>query len=239
MMLREQHLMHIFLCFLFLVTLTQSIFPQNFDRVIELKNPTRMYGKDILDLQNRLLSLGFSEIGEADGYYGPLTEKVIKDIQKFSGFEYDGKVNRILWNFIFDYKNSLFLQNINIVLKYDIKKLEKTNIVSRFFWGERSNPEVYFSLIDKKVKILVQDTFYSASGLYIVTAFFVDDNYYFFEYKEGHYEEIDTINGKMYLVENSNLFEIVNGNLLSVSKENWVAQNSYEAINDALKNYNK
>ena len=75
----------------------------NFTRVIELKSP-RMNGQDIVALQKQLLSLGYDSVGEADGYYGPATEKVIKYIQFFGGqrHDMDGKVNQSLWNDIFE-----------------------------------------------------------------------------------------------------------------------------------------
>jgi hypothetical protein len=46
-----------------------------------------MYGQDIVSLQNRLLSFGFFEVDNVDGYSGPFTAEVIKMIQCFSGFE--------------------------------------------------------------------------------------------------------------------------------------------------------
>jgi len=61
------------------------VFGQNFSRVLEL-NARRMNGSDVEALQKRLLSFGFSGVGEADGYYGPKTEETIKTIQKFAGF---------------------------------------------------------------------------------------------------------------------------------------------------------
>ncbi|MDR0312899.1 MAG: leucine-rich repeat protein [Treponema sp.] len=60
-------------------------------------------------------SLGFTEIGEADGYYGPMTETVIKNIQASIGFESDGKVNRNLLTYIFDDSNASSLRNISNV----------------------------------------------------------------------------------------------------------------------------
>jgi len=78
--------------------------PQNFSRILEVKKP-RMNGQDVLTLQKRLLYLGFSGVGEADGYYGPKTEGAIKTIQKLAGFDENGKVDRKLWDFIFDNKN--------------------------------------------------------------------------------------------------------------------------------------
>lgn len=97
----------------FLIFINVSVFSQDFTRIIELRNPTRMNGQDILKLQNRLLSLGFHRVGEADGYYGPLTEGVIKNIQASSGLEPDGKVDRLLWEYVFDNKNTLFFNIIN------------------------------------------------------------------------------------------------------------------------------
>jgi len=79
-----------------------------FTRTIEIQTPV-MNGQDIVALQKRLLSLGYSRIGEADGYYGPLSEEVIKFIQRNNGrvsFDEDGKVNQALWNFIFDNANA-------------------------------------------------------------------------------------------------------------------------------------
>ena len=80
----------------------------NFTRVIELKSP-RMNGPDIVALQKQLLSLGYDSVGEADGYYGPATEKVVKYIQFFRGEDKDGKVDQSLWNDIFEDFNGMNL----------------------------------------------------------------------------------------------------------------------------------
>ena len=80
----------------------------NFTRVIELKSP-RMNGEDIVALQKQLLSLGYDSVGEADGYYGPATEKVVKYIQFFRGEDKDGKVDQSLWNDIFEDFNGMNL----------------------------------------------------------------------------------------------------------------------------------
>jgi len=85
--------------------------PAAFTRVIELKT-TRMNGQDVVELQKRLLSLGFTGIGEADGYYGPMSEGVIKHIQRNDGLEEDGKVNQALWDYIFDNANAGRLKDI-------------------------------------------------------------------------------------------------------------------------------
>lgn len=108
-MFNKKNMMMLFcmICF-FLVSIT-AVFSQSYNRVIELRNPVRMNGQDVLALQNRLLSLKFNGMGNADGYYGPLTEGVIKEIQAFLGFEPNGKVERTLWNYIFDNENTSLL----------------------------------------------------------------------------------------------------------------------------------
>ena len=87
------------------------LFSQSFYRVLEVRDP-RMNGPDVSALQNRLLNLNFSELGRADGYYGPVNENVIKNIQKSIGMVVTGKVDKVLWNIIFDDNNSKLLRNI-------------------------------------------------------------------------------------------------------------------------------
>ena len=189
------------------------------DIIFELRTP-RMNGKNILNLQKRLLLLGFNGTGDADGYYGPSTEDVIKIIQIFSGFESDGKVNKILFNFIFDDNNSLFLRNISIVSEYDKKNLEKTGNL----FGLRSGPGeliqlgfVYYSATDRKAKIF---EYYSSDESIngSITCYFVSEDYYFLISDTLIYERsIDDVSyyHGVYLVSNNNIFEINNGVLKS------------------------
>ena len=82
-------------------------------RIIELQ-ADRMNGPDIVKLQTHLKqNYGFDEIGEIDGYYGPLTEAVIKTIQYYSGFEPNGKVDKQLWDFLFKQSNAVILERIS------------------------------------------------------------------------------------------------------------------------------
>jgi len=74
-----------------------------YHRVIELQTP-RMNGEDVKELQTRLLSLGYSSVGEADGYYGPATEQAVKEVQARRGIDVNGKVDRDLWDNIFSDK---------------------------------------------------------------------------------------------------------------------------------------
>jgi len=93
---------------------------QDFKRTLELSSP-RMNGSDVKEVQKRLLNLGFSEIGEADGWYGPLTKGVVERLQIFLGFSPDGKVDSRLWDSIFKKADSIVvdylsaLANLNMV----------------------------------------------------------------------------------------------------------------------------
>ncbi len=62
----------------------------------ELKlTQSRMNGDDVLQLQQKLLSMHF---GEVDGWYGPMTEKAVRRFQLYFGFASDGVVRESMWN---------------------------------------------------------------------------------------------------------------------------------------------
>jgi len=95
-----------------------------FSRIIELKNPP-MSGQDVLALQNRLLGLRFSEIGDADGYYVQKTGDAIKFINWVLGFrinnpiidtsDFNYKIDKALWDLIFDNKNNRLLTSLSLL----------------------------------------------------------------------------------------------------------------------------
>jgi hypothetical protein len=134
-------------------------FSQNFSRILELKN-TRMNGRDITNLQERLILLGFYEVGEVDGYYGPKTERVIKAIQRFSGFQEDGKVDHLLWNFIFSNDGFIinYLRLINTVSLYNKDKLYRIEDSMQYeYWNYHGYGYAIFYSSDGKMKILEID----------------------------------------------------------------------------------
>jgi peptidoglycan hydrolase-like protein with peptidoglycan-binding domain len=209
-MLRKNSLIGFF-CVLFSFVLISVAFSQSFSRTIELRNP-RMNGPDISNLQNRLLSLGFSEIGTADGYYGPLAEDLIKNIQTFSGFEIDGKVNRTLWDYIFNDGNASFLRNIRTILGHNPMRLIK----SRDFLNNGEpidgvlSAVIYYSATDGKPKIL-EYRVGSPMNQTSMTCYFIDDNYYFVKYVLYNWALGGPIEEMLYLVNGNNRYEIVNG----------------------------
>ncbi len=69
-------------------------------RSLSLKNPN-MQGEDVLQLQNALLALGYSELGVPDGLFGKLTDKAVRRFQEENGLFVDGIVGPITWEMIF------------------------------------------------------------------------------------------------------------------------------------------
>lgn len=90
----------VFLITIFTI-LSAISFSQSYSRKLQLQTK-RMNGKDVLELQQKLLNLGFSETGEADGWFGEKTEKALKNYQKLYGFEqngiFDGKIFDCMYN---------------------------------------------------------------------------------------------------------------------------------------------
>jgi hypothetical protein len=148
---------------------------QQYLRELEIKNPV-MYGDDIKKLQRLLVNRGFSQIGDIDGYYGVLTRTVIDTIQTFLGFEANGKVNRTLWNRIFDENSFYLLEKISAVTKYNKAEMHKT-IESREKYASRGG-YIYKYFHNNELKIaelVIKARLYEKQ--YII--FFVDPFSYF------------------------------------------------------------
>jgi uncharacterized protein YraI len=69
-------------------------------RTLRLASPY-MTGDDVLLLQQRLLSLGYTEVGTADGIFGPNTDEAVRIFQTRNGLAADGIVGQTTWNTIF------------------------------------------------------------------------------------------------------------------------------------------
>ncbi|MCX7655736.1 MAG: peptidoglycan-binding protein [Treponemataceae bacterium] len=85
---------------IFLFFLMGSLSAQELRRDLFLAK-TRMNGEDVRQLQNKLLALGFKEVGSADGWFGPNTDKGVRAYQEFIGCVPDGKVTKNVWAFLF------------------------------------------------------------------------------------------------------------------------------------------
>jgi hypothetical protein len=71
-----------------------------FMRALSVQSP-RLQGQDVRILQERLLSLGYDDLGAADGYFGPRTDEAFGRFASFNGVRYDGVVDSKAWHALF------------------------------------------------------------------------------------------------------------------------------------------
>lgn len=81
-------------------TVTPSPTPPVLHRSLKLETPN-LEGEDVLMLQKQLLALGYSEVGNPDGVFGPMTDKAVRRYQEDHGLMVDGIVGPITWGLIF------------------------------------------------------------------------------------------------------------------------------------------
>ena len=134
-----------------------TAFAQSFTREINVTRP-RMNGPDVKSMQERLLELGFANVGEADGYYGPMTAgeiyfiKAALGLMEYIAFGSDEEeayyseidlrsadyqtVNREIWNIIFSPGSAAMLRNLSLIRLFDSDPLvwepEKNSRVTQF-----------------------------------------------------------------------------------------------------------
>lgn len=73
----------------------------NLTRTLKLTTPL-LRGDDVEEVQERLLELGFDEIGRADGIFGPNTAKALRRFQRARGLQVDGIVGENTWAALFE-----------------------------------------------------------------------------------------------------------------------------------------
>jgi hypothetical protein len=211
------------------------VFSQDFNRVIELKNP-RMNGQDVLALQKRLLEFTFYELGEADGYYGPMTEGVIKKIQASWDLPVTGIVNKEFWDIIFDeWRSSYWLPQKSI---YYRNNLERSRNLGIGIYGSGDYIDeifVYYTLEDKKIKVID-----SKDGKLMfdinMSCYFINENDYRVEF---------SLSGQSYFIEETgfetekgNIYYVINGVLYRDINDTRVRQNDKRIINNIINRIN-
>jgi len=77
-------------------TPTQASFIRNL-----LLTEPMMYGGDILQLQQRIYTLGYTAVGTPDGWFGPKTDQAVRAFQERNDLVVDGVVGRITWSHLF------------------------------------------------------------------------------------------------------------------------------------------
>ena len=205
----------------FIVSILNGVFCQDFSRIIEVKNP-RMNGPDIKKMQSILVNYGFEELGEIDGYYGPLTEAVIKNIQYFLGFEQNGKVNKMIWDFLFNESNNAILKNISTVTKYNLNELRKESSPRMGYSTEGGQVDKYY--MDNEL-IRINLFLAGERGQVHYYFYYINSNFYFIIKKDYKYPShlFDMLKDEQtfwaetiilydtYLKKDNDLFQIMNG----------------------------
>ncbi len=82
------------------VTPTPTHTPVTFTRNLYLTQPL-MNGDDVLLMQQRLVELGYTGLGNPDGWFGNKTDEAVRLFQQRNGLEVDGVVGRMTWARLF------------------------------------------------------------------------------------------------------------------------------------------
>lgn len=82
------------------VTPTPTPAPVTFTRNLYLTQPL-MHGDDVLLMQQRLVELGYTGLGEPDGWFGKKTDEAVRLFQQRNGLDVDGVVGRMTWTRLF------------------------------------------------------------------------------------------------------------------------------------------
>lgn len=190
------------------VLFTASLSAQSFTREIKLAK-SRMNGPDVTQLQRTLLSLGFDEIGEVDGYFGPMSQKVLTKYQGIAGFEQTG---------VYSKANFDFLNNTSFINTQFNLALQKFNLVTKCH-----SYESYMVVLD-------EDTYKSSEGagmdiyrdgdktVYAATGIFGSIGNF-------HAYFIPLGSGDYLYIEESNQYDSPLGNIISTSYETYFCNN--------------
>jgi peptidoglycan hydrolase-like protein with peptidoglycan-binding domain len=74
-------------------------------RTLSLQSPL-LEGDDVRAAQQRLLELGYTQVGEVDGIFGTNTQEAVRAFQTAQGLEVDGVIGPKTWNALFSSASS-------------------------------------------------------------------------------------------------------------------------------------
>ncbi|MCQ2600626.1 MAG: peptidoglycan-binding protein [Treponema sp.] len=111
-----------------------SLYAQGAKRELKVTKP-RMNGEDVVYVQTKLLEMGFTEVGEADGYYGPMSEGAVKELQKLIDVPVNGEVHDVLYDFL----ESKEMASVREAIKVYNQNKNENNCVSNEEYLKRTN----------------------------------------------------------------------------------------------------
>lgn len=95
----------------------------------------RIHNKEVEKIQTSLFKINLLPENEVDGWYGPVTEKAVKELQKIIGIKETGEVNSDLYNFLTN-------ENFSKIVKID--KIENCETFEKILDGSGYIFEVYY-----------------------------------------------------------------------------------------------
>jgi len=142
--------------FFSIVTLS-TIGAQSYKSALKLTSP-RMNGPEVQAVQEKLLALGFSKIGVADGWFGPLTKDAVSLFQRFYGYPDNGIVDSAIWaELMADFRKQLNIEaairEANSISAFQLQK-QSHDIMN--LSTEGGSVDQYFS----EEKLIIEDFFF-------------------------------------------------------------------------------
>ncbi len=119
----------------FIIILFSPAFLLSAEEFLYKLQAPRIHNKEVENIQTNLSKINLLPENEIDGWYGPITEKAVKELQKIIGIKETGEVNSELYNFL---TNEKFQQ----IIKID--KIEKYESLEKVLDGSGYIFEVYY-----------------------------------------------------------------------------------------------
>lgn len=191
--------------------------PNNqYTRELKLQDD-RLNGEDVKLMQERLYYLGYSEVGDMDGWYGPNTKKAVDHFQKDYMLYETGIINEELWDSIFSDEIKKLIPAFSETRKIENKIKSANEVKHSFEKSGKGGPgyNIGFDLsgykIEGKIRKLIIKIIGDARGT-IFDIYYKNGKRVLINWKEWEYdwdsESQVVYPGIMYLYNNSELIGI-------------------------------
>lgn len=207
-----------------LVVFTATLSAQTFTREIKVTKP-RMNGADVSELQRTLLSLGFDDVGEVDGYFGPMSSNALQQYQGLAGFEQTGIFTKANFDFLYNKSSlnlqfNLALQKFNLVTKCKTYEEDSVFLKDPFYQSSEGAGMVFYK--DGKTTVYAYTNICGSMGNF--TAYFIplgSGDYLYIE-QTNEYDipmgNVISSTYETYLCSNGKLYKVKNGSFTSTTE---------------------